>query len=161
MDYSVNLNKQQIEAVLNKYIAYDLDFDFELEYQNVFDVDNYTDNDVEVFKIRTISELASKIAEGQDPNLFLETEDHIISSFYNTTNGMRLSDISDEGLLFVNYVRRLYGETEEEEEEIDGGKKSNRSKKSQKERKVQKSRKERKVKSKKSRKAKKTRKSRK
>lgn len=154
MDYSVNLNKEQIEAVLNKYIAYN--FDFELEYQNEFEYYDYTDNDVNVFKNMTISELASKIEEGQDPNLFLEKEDHILSSFYKNTKGMRLSDISDEGLLFVNYLRRVKGKPE-----IQGGKKSNRSKKSQKERKVQKSRKERKVKSKKSRKAKKTRKSRK
>lgn len=157
MDYTVNLNKEEIKTVLNEYIAYDLDFDFELEYQNVFDVYNYTDNDVEVFKNRTILELASKIAEGQDPNLFLETEDHILLSFYNTTNDMRLSEISDEGLLLVNYVRRLYGETEEEEEINGGGKKSKKikNKTSRKERNVKKSRKARK-----SRKSIKTRKSR-
>jgi hypothetical protein len=72
MDYTVKLEKEEIEAVLNEYIAYDLDFDFEQEYQDEFEVDNYTDDNVNEFKKSTISELSSKIAEGQDPNLFLK-----------------------------------------------------------------------------------------
>jgi hypothetical protein len=146
MNYTVNLKKEQIEDVLNKYIAYDLDFDFEEEYQRAFEDYDYTDDNVDKFKKRTISDLASKIEDGIDPNAFIDVDDRILLSFYNTTNEKRLSEISNEDLILVNYIRRLY-ETPEEEEINGGGKKSRKIKNrtSRKERKVKKSIKSRKA----------------
>lgn len=70
MDYTVKLEKEEIEAVLNEYIAYDLDFDFEQEYQDEFEVDNYTDDNVNEFKKVLYQNFLQKLQKDKTQTFF-------------------------------------------------------------------------------------------